>query len=140
MSLPAIQFRPLKPDERQFVKMSWFESYRKGGFSPDIGYDLFRPGMDERIDRLLQESETTVACPTEVPEEICGYLVQSRQGGPYLLTIHYVYVKQAYRRLGLASALIQVVTPSNIHTHDTRAGRILARKFESRFNPFLIES
>jgi GNAT superfamily N-acetyltransferase len=114
--------------------MSWFESYRKGGFSPDIGYDLFRPGMDNRIDRLLPRSRVIVASPTAVPDEVCGYIVDE---GP---VTHYLYVKQDYRRLGLATALLQLAGKPSLYTHETRAGRILAAKHQIRFNPFFIES
>lgn len=50
--------------------------------------------------------------------------------------LHYIFVKPAFRRMGLATRLL--LPPWKFHTHETEAGRKLCAKFpKSTFDPYL---
>lgn len=141
MPKPQVLLRHPTPEDLKFVRHSWFESYRKGGLAPLVGFDVYAAGMNKLLDRLLH-GDVHVAYATEVPDEIVGWVCRNE-----LVTtrvprhLHYVYVKQAYRRLGIATQLIEDVKCgpiSNMYTHETRAGRGFAQKLALRFNPYLL--
>lgn len=133
---PPLTLRLATPSDLRFVKHSWFQSYRKGGRAPDVAFPVLQAGLGALIDRLVSEASVFVAAATEVPDEICGW--SCRRTG----TLHYVYVKQAYRHLGigrqLCAEIAQIAGPVVWHTFETRAGTQFAQKIGTKFNPFLL--
>lgn len=127
-----VQLRLATPADRRFIAASWFESYRKGGHAPEVGFDVYRAGQDAVIQRCMSQGKLVVAAAEAEPDEICGWVCAAPD------TLHYAYVKQAYRRLGIALSLFAAVGQPRQHTHDTRLGRLFARKTGSRYNPFLL--
>lgn len=97
---------------------------------------------------LLHSSFTLVACAPDDESHIYGFICY----GP-ANTIHWVYVKSAYRRIGLADALLAAAFPNrnpDVHADElfaTQAGRMwselepsiydLRRKYgpETRWRP-----
>lgn len=130
MSQPPLSLRQATPEDLKFVFDSWARSYRDGGCAPQIGYDLFRPGHEALMKRLVDRDFVTVAYATEIPDEICGWVCAG------LDAIHYVYVKQAYRRRGIGIQLCALYKV-NHHSFETRTGRKFATKLRTRFNPYL---
>ena len=102
-----------------------------GGFAPGIGADLYHAGHGALVDRLLRHSATTVAFLPEEPDEILGWVCTDG------FILHYVYVKQAYRRRDVATKLLRADV-MRFCTHETRAGRAFVSKFGLRFNPYLL--
>lgn len=129
MAPPPIRFRAATPDDRRFVRHSWFESYRRGGLAPQCAFDVYANGQGALIDLLLEDYGATVAFHPEVPDEIVGWACCA---GP---VVHYAYVKQAYRHYGIARTL---VAGCSEFTHATRAGMHVAQRLGLRFNPFLL--
>ena len=131
---PALTLRRATPDERPLVAASWFESYRRGGSSPNVQFEVYKAGQGGLITRLIDRSEVWVATLPAVPDEVCGWVARV---GP---VVHYVYVKQAYRRLGIARALVNGTGPRpEWHTHETRpVGRSFAQALGTRYNPWLV--
>lgn len=73
-----------------------------------------------------------VACLPEDPDVILGYSILSAD----FQTVHFVYVKSAWRNKGIARSLLPQY-PTTI-THLTKLGKSLMHKFPSAtFNPFL---
>lgn len=132
-SLPGevLKFRRARPDEAALVRSSWFESYRKGGCAPEVPFPTYKTGQNEIMDRLLGRGQVWVATLTEVPDEVLGWVCFDETA------IHYVYVKQAYRRRGIATSLI-ALAGARVFTHQTRAWRPLATRFRLQFNPYLL--
>jgi GNAT superfamily N-acetyltransferase len=131
-----IAIRYANASDLRFVRDSWFESYRRGGFAPEIGFDLFSEGQRKLIATLTHPSNVRVACAENTPDEILGWVCF--EGA----TVHYVYVKSAYRKLGCAEGLLEDVRevteqPSRFYSHQTRAGIQLAKKLGLRYNPYL---
>ncbi len=113
--------------DRKFIASSWFQSYR---LASQLPFDIYKQGQSALIDRLLATSYISVAVAREEPEEILGYSLYDEQA------THYVYVKQAYRRLGIGKVLASL--GSGQHSHETPVGRRLAAKVRSRYNPYLL--
>jgi GNAT superfamily N-acetyltransferase len=130
MPRPPVEIRPATEEERRLVRASWFSSYRTGGFAPQVGFDLYKAGQGALIERLVRASSVFVAAAEAVPDEVCGWIVASDKA------VHYCYVKQAYRRVGVATLLLEGEAPR--YSHETRAGRLLARKLRMRFDPYAV--
>lgn len=123
-----IDTRRATSDDLRFVRDSWFESYRRGGFAPEIGFDLFSEGHRHVIDCLTVDATVRVAYALNAPDEIVGWVCHGKD------VVHYVYVKSAYRKLGIAEALVN--TGFKFYSHQTRAGIQLAKKYGFRYNPY----
>ncbi len=126
-----LKTRPATTEDLQFVRASWFESYRHGGKAPSCGYDIYSRGQSFLIRQLTDKNSVVVAFHPDQPDEICGWVCFQPAA------IHYLYVKHAYRRLGIGLQLAQLAAPQ-IHTHETRGGMRLAAKVGSRFDPYLL--
>lgn len=122
-------------DDLRFVRDSWFESFRRGGHAPEIGFDLFSEGQRLLIAHLTENPlhPVVVAFAEKTPDEILSWICYE---GPIL---HYVYTKNAYRKMGLAANLIELHGPFKFYSHQTRAGSQLAKKLGLRYNPYLTQ-
>lgn len=120
--------------EAALIKSSWFESYRKGGRCPEVRYDIFRPHQDAVIAATLEHSAVWVLTPATVPEEICSWLVYTPG------VVHYIYTKQAYRKLGFAMTLLKAFGPFTQYTHETVHGRRLLSRIGASYNPYLLNA
>jgi GNAT superfamily N-acetyltransferase len=127
-----LAFRLAVPVDIRFVASSWFESYRRGGFAPEVAFEVYKAGQGSVIDTRIAWDDAVIATHPDVPDEICGWMVRSRAPA----ACHYIYVKQAYRRRGIATQLASVFGGFKEHTHETKAGRHLAAKLGSKFNPY----
>lgn len=133
MTEPTTLRRAL-PAELKLIRSSWFESYRKGGRCPEVRYDIFRPHQDAVIDALLETAAIWVLTPQSVPEEVCTWLVYTPA------TVHYVYTKQAYRKLGFAMQMLKAFGPFTQYTHETTFGRRLLSRVGASYNPYLLNA
>lgn len=144
--MPVDQTRdPAKPEPKElfdirqavqgdvsFITSSWFQSYRKGGCAPEVGFDKFKPGMGELIRALMFDGALYIAHPKGMSEEIAGWIC--REGS----TVHYVYTTLAYRRLGVATLLTSFPFPATQHSHETKAWVKFCGRFGTKFNPFTL--
>ena len=116
-------------DDLRFVAASWFLSFWKGTMQrAGAAYEQYRPAQDALINTLLQRSRVVVVAAESVPDEIVGYAVLEKHYA------HYVYVKSAYRRMGVAKGLLRSGTTR--YTHSTRAGNRVARALGITFDPY----
>jgi len=122
--------RAATPEDMPFVKSSWFESYRHGGHAPGVAFPVYKRGMNGVIDAATREEDTVVAYLAEEPTEIIGWINQSRS------YVNYVYVKQAYRRNGVATYLMS--NPRPFYTHETAVGKKFFAVLGTKFDPFYI--
>lgn len=120
------------PDDLRFVRDSWFEAYRRGGYAPEVGFDLFQEGQKSLIAFLTEKPmhPVIVAFAEKTPDEILSWLCFDRE------TVHFVYTKHVYRKMGLAANLLELHGPFKFYSHQTRAGTKLANKMGLRYNPY----
>jgi GNAT superfamily N-acetyltransferase len=123
-----------------FIYKSWIDSYAD---TWDVAKSVFGREYKEVIDCILTypTSEIAVACKADEPDIIFGYMIYEEQTqiGPYL--VHYVYVKEAFRKFGIAKHLIQNLKMKNdfLITHRTDlAKKILKKHPQVVYNPFIL--
>jgi hypothetical protein len=138
---PPILLRQMREPDESFVFNSWLRSYRKG--VPTAPSNIYYFGQHKVISDILKRSLVMLAIDPEDHEHIYGWVCYEPR--ELMTGLHYVYVKHAFRRLGIASTLIDYVkkqcmdSGSDVcYTSRTWAGTQLARKraliFNDRFN------
>ena len=99
----------------------------------------FFKNFQQVIDHILEVSEILIACKTDEPEVIFGYAIFQPQDVPIL---HYIFVKAAFRRLGIAKTLCFAAFPERkaiLHTMNTHSSKqICPDKPQFIFNPFIL--
>ena len=92
------------------------------------------------LQQCVKNSQVFIACDENDLSQILGYIVADRIDG--ILTIHYVYVKQAFRGLGIAKLLLEEVgfdrKVATIFTHGTEFGIKLGKYFNCVFHPYVL--
>lgn len=101
----------------------------------EIDKDVFMDKYHQAITIVLKKptTEVKVAVLKDDPEVILGYSVLDQ--GYTNTVLHWVFVKEAWRKMGIATSLIP--TNSDTCTHLTVVGRKL-KPANMKFNPFLI--
>lgn len=120
--------------DNSFIINSWLKSIRETYPFTQICNDIFYSNHEKKIHQILEQSSTLVAVNCEDPDHIFGYIVYQQPA-----VIHYLYVKQPFRKLKIASSLIeasQILFPCVITALPKKA-RLAASEFI--YNPYLIE-
>ena len=120
-----------------FILATWLRGlyYGKTWFS-EIPKDIFMEKYHAIIEAILglKNVIVKVACLKDDPEVILGYAIMSEDRS----TVHFTFVKSAWRGIGIAKSLI----PPEMKqvTHLTKVGlSILKSKYPGvQFNPFAI--
>lgn len=131
METKPFHFRAATADDLNFIYDSWCKS-----LWPEFQHvNQFRDLQGYRIKKILDYSSALVACDVEDPSIIFGYVVFE------LDLLHWIYVKYPFRKMGLATDMLKNIpyTALFYHSHRNKAGKHLARKMNSRFNPFVLE-
>lgn len=131
-----MKFDSPAPDEWPLVFDSWANSYRKSPYAGTIPNHLY-PEVSRASfgDIVARPGARVVVAVQELPEggrRVMGYAVAE----PRRNCLHWLYVKQAYRRLGVAKALLAEVLkdfandpdPRKFYTHRTPISHKLLRE------------
>lgn len=118
-----LQFRSFTEDDLPFVMSSWFKSYFSG---PQITWlpPLVKAVLHRHIEGHLRAGlySVTLAVEASNPTQVFGWICNGMD--EERATVHYIYVKHLFRRLGIARALLRsagVKTGEGFHaTHYTR--------------------
>ena len=111
-------------DEWPFIFDSWARSYRKSPFAGTIPNNLYDEVSRASFnDIIARPGARVIVAVTDLPEggrRVMGYVVSE----PRRNCLHYVCVKQAYRRLGVGSSLVAEATKDfadgdKFYTHRT---------------------
>lgn len=103
MRLP-IQLRSKRDDDRGFIYKNWLRSYRDSeGWVSNTVYYWHQHRI---IDRLWNDPGVVwlVAVSQADPTHIYGFLCGEQTDAGFV--VHYVYVRQVFRRKGVATALV----------------------------------
>lgn len=138
-------------DDHNFIYHSWLKSYRASwsrGHNPVryVHKDIYYQNHKHIIADILRESITVVAVNPEDAGQIFGYIVcqPTREG---VGVLHYCFVKQAYRGLGVGTMLYNEAR--TVTHHDTELPMAcshatgvfyaeLGKRYNIIFNPYLI--
>lgn len=132
----VIAVRPAGPADLSFIFSGWLRSYHESEVARHVPNDVYfsSGGHHGIVRRLLDEVGAVVACSASDPTELYGFAC----GAPGVL--HYVYVKAAFRRLGVAKLLLGalgVIDAPTVVTHHNRvikAWQDNGRRYA--FNPY----
>lgn len=157
-----LDHRPALPRDAAFVVDSWSDSYRTSyaaGLSP---MPLYQKHIRESLAWLFTERKPQVLIayrPDGTGYDIYGWICfergltapqQVREGGKFVtrvmpigVVVHYLYVKEAYRRLGIARYLFKVagidLRSDWIFSCKTAASERITKRLapHARWNPLL---
>jgi hypothetical protein len=126
------EVRDVTTDDTNFILATFLRGLYYGNeFYKLIPKQIFMEGYKPVIEGFFSRTTIKVACLKEDPTVILGFSILSKD----FKTIHWVYVKQAWREQGIANSL----TPPDLeaYSHFTTLGLSLAQKFPKLiFNPF----
>ena len=109
-----IEIRAATQTDRPLIFATWLRSYRHGSLFPrHIPDPTFFEAHHNVAEELLRRSSVRVAHPPGDPEVILGWscveTLAPKGGGSSPIVVHYVYVKPAFRRAGVARRLLAQV-------------------------------
>lgn len=137
--LPVL-FRDLAEEDVPFVYNSWLKSFRNGTMCRNVDNSIYFFNHHKIIGQLLERSKVIVCCNSLDPKIIYGYLVFEDIDGQFVL--HYIYVKNIYRKLGLARKLLEQskhdFSVLGCYTHQTQVGVVKEEKYNLLYHPYLI--
>ena len=121
MSDPPVAIRPAESTDLGFIIDTWRRSHG-GPSSPlwSFDRDVYFHLMSRHIKALMREPDamSLVACAPDDPDTVVGWSVIT--GG----TLHYVYVREALRKHGVARKLL---APHELDTYAMRTAVGLGR-------------
>jgi hypothetical protein len=129
-----VTIRPSRPEDKNFILATWLRGlYYGDSWFSQIPKDAFMAHYHTFLEALLNRPgvQVMVCCLKDDDDVILGYSVLG------LDSLHWVFVKSAWRKIGIGRSLV----PTNIKTvsHLTQVGRSLLRKVPGvAFNPFNI--
>lgn len=133
---PAWSLRAARPGDAPLILDSWLRSLHAAPH--DLPDDLFNPVYRTLILRVLAASEIRVATPPDDLDLILGYSVSWSGSETQPKVLHWVYVKETYRRAGLAAALTTHLGPRPAHTFRTKATRTFYSRRLGPYRPNLL--
>lgn len=123
--------RNMQESDLPLVYATWLKGQRNGNsWFKSIDQDIYFSGYKKVVEGRIASSECKVSCLETDPDVVLGYSIYS----PDHKVLHWVYVKKAWRKMGIAKSLL----PSGIEqvTSLTRLGRLILKK-RAKFNPFI---
>jgi len=89
--------------DEAFLYSTWIKGYRDSGAVRAVPTPVYNIGQRNRIVKIMKDINTSVlvAADDETPELIYGYAVITNGN-----ILQYIYVKNKYRRNGIAKALL----------------------------------
>jgi GNAT superfamily N-acetyltransferase len=100
------RIRPAHDGDLPLVVDAWVQDYRHAPTARGIRDRDYYGDQRAEVLRILRASSTRVACAEDDPEHLFGFVTFGP--GPLL---HWVYVKDAYRRAGLGDTLLDAAFP-----------------------------
>lgn len=135
-----VALREATSEDVNFIFSSWLKSYRSSDFAKCITDTIYFEYHHDVIENLIATSQVIVACDKKKPHEIYGYMVA--QVVDNIFTIHYTYVKQPFRRIGIADLMFKAFdhNPDHVacYSHETFMARRLAPRYRLVHHPYLM--
>lgn len=135
------EIRKALPADIEFIYATWIKSFWSDSQCPigDLGLGtrktLFCREYQKILDGIFydRETETYVAHAFQDPHTILGYLVATPP------VVHYAFVKEPFRKYGIAKSLHTASKCGPLITHRTLALNPIMKKYSQlEYNPFLL--
>lgn len=139
MNQDDYNLRPAVGNDLPFIFDTFLKSYKmSSAIGKSCRNGIFFDNYRLVVDDILESSSVTIACHKDEPSVIFGYIIH--QGN----ILHYIFIKEAFRNLGLAKALynhgLQDTDPLFGYLYTTHK-TFISEKIESLkvpFNPFVL--
>lgn len=129
----AIALRPARPGDASFVINSWLKSYASSDAAKVLPREVYFRGQHGLITAILGREGTRVlvACMADDTDAILGWACVEGS------VVHFTYVKQTYRRLGVAKRLLApLLAQACTYTHRARGLGELPVPSRWTFDPY----
>jgi GNAT superfamily N-acetyltransferase len=145
----SVAFRAALPDDEAIVFNAWLLAHRKhGDWPPRLSSQRYFAEHKATIAKLIARSRMLVACNEQRPSQVLGFVCW--EGGNGEQTLHWLFVKQPFRRNGIGQALLNQAMPDRMPqggraehlrcSHWTmRAEQLRAAGHRWRYDPFALE-
>lgn len=138
-----IDIRPYIEDDKNFVLATWLRGlYYGDSFYNSIPKAIFMENYHSILEGFLiiNADNIVIACLKEDPDVILGYSVvrQVKIGEADISVLDWIFVKTAWRGIGIAKMLLPKKV--NACTHLTKLGASIIKSHDLNiiFNPFLL--
>lgn len=131
-----IKIRNANESDNNFIYATWLRGlYHGSEFYGSIEKEAFFKNYQNVVKGLLLKKavKVSVACLEDTPDIILGYIVFESKG-----PLHWLYVKESWRKQGVATRLANLSSFSSYVTHITHLGNSIRIKKGWDFNPWLI--
>lgn len=127
-----INLVPIEPKHHSFIISNWLKQYYYNGPKPTPNTSDYYKWHQVLIKNSL---EGVIAVNSEDEDQFIGFAV----GDEYY--IHFVYVKEMFRRLGLGKQMWSYLGGPYTYTHITQdSKKIITKQFNYNPYPFIMES
>lgn len=128
-----IAIRDFLPEDRNFILATFLRGIYHGGSSYSLMHkNVFMTNYKHIAAAIVNKQTIKVACLKEDPSVILGYSISI----PHKNAVSFVFVKQAWRKIGIAKDL--VLEDVKFFTHYTTVGLSIAKQKGLRYDPFLL--
>lgn len=135
-----ICLRMSNTNDEPFIFNSWMKSFQSSPFANGLAPELYFKFQHKLIEEVFGCHMIKVAHHADDPNQIFGYIAYE-YSEPQTVVIHYCFVKQAFRKMGIAKQLWTAVVgelTSIYHTHQNENTKPAAlRKLRTTYNPYL---
>lgn len=131
--MKIFDIRPAIPSDISFIYQTWLKSYKHdSAFGKSVRTSIFFPRYRTILDTLLAKADVLVACHPDNSDIILGYMVSEP------LVLHYAFVKESFRRLGVAKALYEASGMPLVLSHRTEAIQGILDTHSLVYDPFIL--
>lgn len=131
----VVTVRPIREGDKNFIYSTWLLGIYYGDtVFKEMKKDVFMSHYHNLIDQIMnhKDIEIKVTCFKDDPDTILGYAVVNKNGS----TLHWVFVKNAWRKIGLAKMLLG--SEIKVATTVTKLGLSIMKNKGIEFNPFAL--
>ena len=136
----VLKIRDFFPEDTNFILNSWLMSFQNKGSVRYVEPSIYFANQEVIIKNILAKADVKIACDSNRPDDVFGYIVCEKIGG--LHCTHYCYVKELFRNMGIAKALASDVgltfETASVYTHQTKTASLLQDSHKLVYHPFLL--
>lgn len=134
-----VRLRPATESDVNFIFKSWLRCYRHSFNTRGCENPVFFAQHHKLIEGLCKKASIVIACNHDDISQIYGFICSEMVDN--LPVIHFVYVKEMFRRMGVAALLAENAGFKReapvFYTHRTYSSEGLEKKFAMVYNPYL---
>lgn len=136
-----VRIRAFCETDTNFVLNSWLRHNRTAEPYAQMQSDIYYYNHQLLIGSIARNAAIWLACAEDNPDEIWGYIC-AEPGPEHSLVVHYIYIKQRWRKFGFAKQLLAAAgwRPGMQiwASHWSDKAEQLGRKVQAKHNPYLL--